>query len=68
MDWLAGALRVAESGRLAVIDRWTEVTGPLAPGEVPPLALDQLAAVRRPIEPAPVALFPDSPMVTWRLG
>ncbi len=68
VDWLAGALRIAGSGRLAVIDRWTEVTGPLAPGEVPPLALDQLAAVRRPIEPAPVPLFPEFSMVTWRLG
>ena len=30
--WLSGALRVAESGALIVIDRWTEVTEPL-PGE-----------------------------------
>ena len=66
--WLAGALRIAGSGRLVVIDRWTEVTRPLAPGEAPPLALDQLAAVRRPLEPAPVGLFPGMSMVTWRLG
>ncbi len=52
-------LRIAGSGRLMVIDRWTEVTRPLAPGEAPPLALDQLAAVRRPLEAAPVSLFPE---------
>ncbi len=68
VDWLAGALRIAGSGRLVVIDRWTDVTSPLAPGEVPPVALDQLAAVRRPIEPAPVGVFPEMSMVTWRLG
>jgi hypothetical protein len=68
VDWLAGALRIAGTGRLAVIDPWTEVTRPLAPGEVPPLALDQLAAVRRPLEPSPVGLFPEMSMVTWRLG
>jgi hypothetical protein len=68
VDWLAGALRIAGSGRLAVLDRWTEVTRPLAHGEVPPLALEQLAVVRRPIEAAPVGLFPDISMVTWRLG
>ncbi len=68
VSWLAGALRMAGSGRLAVIDRWTEVTRPLAPGEAPPLALNQLAAVRRPIEPAPVGLFPELWLVSWRLG
>jgi hypothetical protein len=68
VDWLAGALRIAGSGRLVVIDRWTEVTRPLAHGEAPPLALDQLAAVRRPVEPAPVRLFPEMSVVTWRLG
>ena len=70
VDWLAGTLRVAGSGRLVVIDRWTDVTRPLTPGEAPPLALDQLAAVRRPIDAAPVESFPGtSPMaVSWRLG
>lgn len=68
LDWLARTLRVAESGRLVVIDRWTDVTRPLAPGEVPPLALDQLAAVRRPIDAAPADLFPGVSMVSWRLG
>jgi Putative S-adenosyl-L-methionine-dependent methyltransferase len=67
-DWLARTLRVAESGRLVVIDRWTDVTRPLTPGEAPPLALDQLAAVRRSINAAPVDLSPDVSAVSWRLG
>ena len=67
-DWLARTLRVAESGRLVVIDRWTDVTRPLTPGEAPPLALDQLAAVRRPIDAAPVDLSPGVSVVSWRLG
>ena len=54
---MAQTLRVAPSGRLVVIDRWTQLTRPLASGEAPPLALDQLAAVRRPVEAAPVDLF-----------
>lgn len=68
VEWLARTLRVAEMGRLAVIDRWSVVTGALAPGEVPPLALDQLAAVRRPVEPAPVELFSGLSVLSWRLG
>jgi Putative S-adenosyl-L-methionine-dependent methyltransferase len=68
VDWLGGTLRIAGSGRLLVIDRWTDVTRPLARGEAPPLAYDQLAAVRRPLEAAPVGLFPGVSMVSWRLG
>jgi hypothetical protein len=72
VDWLSGTLRIAGSGRLMVIDRWTDITRPLTRGEAPPLALDQLAAVRRPLEAAPVSLFPGmSPevsTVSWRLG
>lgn len=67
-DWLSGALRIAPSGRLGVIDRWTLVTGPLAVGEVPPLAVDQLAAVRRPIEARPEEIFSGWAVVFWRLG
>jgi hypothetical protein len=66
VEWIAGTVRTAEAGRLAVIDRWSPLTGPLAPGEVPPLALDQLAAVRRPLEAAPAELFPGLAIVTWR--
>ncbi|MGH9056913.1 MAG: SAM-dependent methyltransferase [Acidimicrobiales bacterium] len=66
--WVAQALRVAETGRLAVVDRWTDVTRPLDRGEVPPLALDQLGAVRRPLAPALDALFSGLSVVTWRLG
>src|SRR5579859_6065035 len=62
-EWLARTLRIAEAGRLAVIDRWTDLTQPLAPGEVPPVALDQLVSIRRPLEAAPVELFPGLSMV-----
>jgi hypothetical protein len=68
VDWLARTIRVAEAGRLAIVDRWSAVTSPLPEGEVPPLALDQLAAVRRSLEPAPEDLFPPLAIVTWRLG
>ncbi len=68
LDWLTRTLRVAERGWLAVVDRWTDSTGPLTAGEVPPLAYDQLASVRRPIQAAPVRLFPGVSMVSWRLG
>jgi hypothetical protein len=68
VEWLSRTLRVAEVGRLAVIDRWSVLTGPVAPGEVPPVSLDQLAAVRRPLEPAPVQLFSGLAMLSWRLG
>ncbi len=68
VDWLTHTLRVAGTGRLVIVDRWTEVTGPLAPGQVPPLDLSQLTTARRPIERAPVTLFPELSMVSWRLG
>jgi hypothetical protein len=68
VEWLARTVRVAQAGRLAVLDRWSVVTSPLPEGEVPPLALDQLASVRRPLQPAPEELFPPLAVVTWRLG
>ena len=67
-EWLTQTLRVAEVGRLVVVDRWSEVTSVLATGEVPPLALDQLSAVRRPVDQAPVEIFPEMAVVSWRLG
>jgi len=66
--WLSSALRVAETGILAVVDRWTQATEALAAGQVPPLALDQLVHIRRPIEPAPLDLFDGLSVVFWRLG
>jgi hypothetical protein len=66
--WLGAALRVAPEGRLAVIDRWTRLTEPLVAGQAPPLALDQLATVRRPQEAAPEELCPGWSVVTWWLG
>ncbi len=68
VEWLTQALRVAEDGWLAVIDRWSPVTTPLPPGEVPPLALDQLASVRKPLQAAPAAFFPPFSLVLWRLA
>ncbi len=78
--WLSGALRVAESGALIVIDRWSEVTEPFwgegfgvgpafsDPQPGPPLSLDQMVTVRHPVEPVPVELFAGLSAVTWRLG
>jgi hypothetical protein len=66
--WLTETLQIAESGWLAVIDRWTPLTAPLATGEVPPVALDQLASVRRPVQPMLVGLFSEWSVITWRLG
>jgi Putative S-adenosyl-L-methionine-dependent methyltransferase len=78
-QWLAGALRIAETGALLVIDRWTQTTEP-QPGRdsaggsragrepAPPVALDQMTIVRRPVEPAPTELFGGLSSVTWRLG
>jgi len=66
--WLSSALRVAETGILAVVDRWTEETQATAENQFPPLALDQLAHIRRPIEPAPVEMFDGLSAVFWRLG
>lgn len=68
VNWLAADAGLSSTGRLAVIDVWSPVTSPLKEGEEPPLAFDQLAAVRKPIEPAPEELFPGWSIVTWRLG
>jgi hypothetical protein len=66
--WLGQALRIAPEGWLSVVDRWSPVTRPLAVGEDPPVALDQLGSVRRPVEPAPAGLFSEISVLTWRLG
>jgi hypothetical protein len=44
------------------------MTRPVASGEVPPLALDQLGSVRRPVEPVPAAILSGWSVVSWRLG
>jgi hypothetical protein len=67
-EWLARSFGVAELGVLAVVDRWRERTRPLAAGETPPLALDQLASLRRPDASTTVDLFPELSVVSWRLG
>jgi hypothetical protein len=65
--WLGQMLRIAESGTLAVIDRWTAATGPLVEG-VPPVALDQLSSVRRPLLEQPEEVGGGVQAVRWRLG
>jgi Putative S-adenosyl-L-methionine-dependent methyltransferase len=67
-DWISGALRVAESGILAVVDSWTQATEPLAPDGRPAMALDQFTPLRRPLEPSPRQLFEGLSVVAWRLG
>ena len=80
--WLRSALGTAENGWLLAVDRWTLRNEPLAVtglagtrlagtrlmGEdPPPVPLDQLATVRRPVDgptPGPGSLE----VVRWRLG
>ena len=58
--------RVGPAGSRRPLDRRDP---PAGAGEAPPLALDQLAAVRRPIEPAPAVSFSRTvAVVSWRLG
>jgi hypothetical protein len=67
-DWLARALSVVETGWIAVVDHWTLLTEPVAKGEDPPLSVDQLSAVRKPLRPRPEELSPDLSVVSWSLG
>jgi hypothetical protein len=67
-DWISSALRVAESGILAIVDSWTSVTEPLDPDGRPAMALDQFSPLRRPLEPSPRQLFEGLSVVSWRLG
>lgn len=66
VDWLGTALRTATSGVLAVVDRWTAATEPVQ--ESASLSLDQLAAVRIPVDASPVELQDGLSVVRWRLG
>jgi hypothetical protein len=61
--WLVQALRIAPTGVLAVVDRWSG-----GGGSRPAVAFDQLAAVRPPLDRAPVPLSGELAVVTWRLG
>jgi len=65
-EWVRSALGAGESGWVVAADRWAQNTGPVPGGEVP-VALDQLAAVRRP-----EAYALDGPggfgVVRWRIG
>jgi hypothetical protein len=68
VDWLSRSLRTGESGVLAIVDRWTQVTSPLDGTAPPPLALDQLKRVREPLDISPVGVVGDLSVVSWRLG
>jgi hypothetical protein len=59
--WLVQALRTAPSGVLAVVDRWSTASPPA-------VSFDQLAAVRPPIDEAPIPLSDELAVVSWRLG
>jgi hypothetical protein len=67
-EWVSDALRVAESGILAVVDSWTSTTEPVGGDGRPALALDQFLPLRRPLEPSPRELFEGLSVVSWRLG
>jgi Putative S-adenosyl-L-methionine-dependent methyltransferase len=67
-DWISGALRVAESGILAIIDSWTPTTEPLGSDGRPAMALDQFSPLRRPLDSSPHELFEGLSVVSWRLG
>jgi hypothetical protein len=65
--WLQRALTTAEHGWLLALDMWTERTEPAREGEPSSVALEPLAAIRRPqsgIEPVSGVLS----VVRWRLG
>ena len=66
--YLGEALRTAPAGVVAVVEHWSATTGPMAGGPAPEVALDQLAVVRAPIDPAPIPLDAEWSVVTWRLG
>jgi hypothetical protein len=75
ISWVSDTLGTAESGRLAVVDRWALRTEPVSPGQLPPLALDQLATARTPREaipePLPASASDGSDplaLVSWALG
>lgn len=64
--WLGAALSTAGSGRVAIVDRVTAVTGP-SRGGAPGVALDQLVTLRRPAGP-PARAFGPLDVVVWRGG
>jgi len=72
LAWLRSALGTAENGWLLGVDRWTLRNEPIAATGVagedpPPVPLDQLAMVRRPVD-GPTAAPGSLEVVRWRLG
>ncbi len=68
LEWLRQTLSTEMRGRVAVIDDWTATTVALQPGRVPPLALDQLARLRRPEAPGPAPVAGGLSVVSWRVN
>jgi hypothetical protein len=68
IGWIPRALGSADAGGLVVVDRWTEVTGPLDGDEPPPLAVDQLGHRREPLNREPVLVCDGVAAVSWRVG
>jgi hypothetical protein len=66
--WMSEGLGAAPSGGLAVVDRWTTRTDPLADDGPPALCLDQMARHRDPIDFQPEVASGDLSVVSWRLG
>lgn len=68
VDWLRRQLPTAETGVLAVVDRWTD-PGTAAPSDTESLDLHQLRTVREPLDPAPRPVEgARQSVVAWRLG
>ncbi len=62
-DWLRQALGSLDAGRIVVVDTFVRFTGPVGDGP-PPLALDQLASLRQPVQP-PAEAFSQLQSVEW---
>lgn len=67
-EWLRDALGSELRGVLAVVDDWTVESRPVAAVTGPPLALDQLARVRRPHPGGPQPVAGSLAAVTWALN
>ena len=65
VDWLREALSGELEGVVAVVDHWTATTAALPGDTVPPLAVDQLARVRAPLDRQPEPVAGGLSVVVW---
>ena len=65
LEWLRQALSTEMRGPVVLVDDWTVSTEAVDAGEVPPLALDQLARLRLPEAPRPEPVAGGLSAVTW---